>query len=94
MREVAMKETRETARDQIAESIDHWERLATDAEARAAWNRDHGLDLSELGSSAGDHQARTFRRTAEALRRELQTGRPHCSACLGDHPNHHHPHRG
>jgi len=83
-----------TDKAQIAASVDHWERLASEAEAQAAWDREHGIDLSMPGSSPGDHRARVFRRTAEALRRELQTGRPHCSTCLGDHPNHHHPHRG
>ena len=83
-----------TDKAQLAESIAHWERLATEAEAKAAWDRDHGIDLSKPGCSAGDYQAQTFRRTAEALRRELHTGRPHCSTCLGDHPNHQHPHRG
>jgi hypothetical protein len=79
---------------QLVASIEHWERLATEAEEQAKWNRDHGRDLSNPGGSAGDYQAQTFRRTAEALRRELATGRPHCSTCLGDHPNHQHPHRG
>lgn len=83
-----------SAERDLASSIAHWERLATEAEARARWNRDHGVDLSPPGGSPGDHRARTFRRTAEALRLELRTGRPHCSLCLGDHPNHHHPHRG
>jgi hypothetical protein len=76
------------------ESAEHWEHLATEAEDQARWDRDHGIDLSLPGSSAGDHCARMYRRTAEALRLEAKTGRPHCSACLGDHPNHHHGHRG
>jgi len=79
---------------QLAASIEHWERLASEAESQAKWNRDHGRDLSKPGCSAGDYQAQIFRRTAEALRRELATGQPHCSTCLGDHPNHQHPHRG
>ncbi|HSX23291.1 MAG TPA: hypothetical protein VLE97_11010 [Gaiellaceae bacterium] len=83
-----------TARAQLAASIEHWRRLASEAEDQAAWDREHGIDLSKPGCSAGDYRAQTFRRTAEALQLELQTGRPHCSACLGDHPNHHHGHRG
>jgi glycine/D-amino acid oxidase-like deaminating enzyme len=79
---------------EIAASIEHWERLATESEAQAQWDRDHGIDLSKPGGSAGDHKAQTYRRTAEALRREMQTGLPHCTACLGAHPNHHHGHRG
>lgn len=79
---------------ELAASIEHWEKLATEAEAQARWNRDRGIDLSAPGCSAGDHRAQTYRRCAEALRREAQTGRPHCSTCLGDHPDHHHGHRG
>src|SRR5215469_5695231 len=69
----------------------HWERLAAEALDMARWNREHGLDLSMPGHSAGDYQAATFRRTAEALRRQAATGRVHCSACGGDHANHEHP---
>jgi hypothetical protein len=84
------------ARDkaEVAASIEHWLALATEAEDQAAWDRARGFDLSLPGCSPGDHRARTFRRTAEALQLELETGRPHCSACLGDHPNHRHGHRG
>ena len=82
------------SRAQVLESAEHWERLAVEAEDQARWNRDHGIDLSNPGSSVGDHRARMYRRTAEALHLEAATGRPHCSACLGDHPNHHHGHRG
>ena len=82
------------SRAQALESAEHWERLATEAEDQARWDRDHGIDLSNPGSSAGDHRARMYRRTAEALHLEAKTGRPHCSECLGDHPNHSHGHRG
>lgn len=75
-------------------AAEHWERLARESEDQARWDREHGIDLSQPGGAAGDHQARMFRRTAEALRLEAKTGRPHCSLCLGDHPNHQHPHRG
>lgn len=78
----------------LVESAEHWERLADEAEAKAKWDRDLGIDLSLPGCSAGDYRARDFRRTAEALRLEAATGRPHCSSCLGPHANHHHPHRG
>ena len=83
-----------TSKEQLTASIEHWCRLASEAEDQAAWDRTHGIDLSSPGSSPGDHRARTYRRTAEALQLELKTGRPHCSACLGDHPNHQHGHRG
>jgi hypothetical protein len=83
-----------SSKSELAESIEHWLKLATDDERQAAWDRDRGIDLSKPGSSAGDHRARMYRRTAETLQLELATGRPHCSTCLGDHPNHHHGHRG
>lgn len=81
-------------RDEAAASADHWERLAVEAEVQAKWDRDHGIDLSNPGGSAGDHKAATYRRTAQALRLEAATGRAHCSLCLKDHPNHLHGHRG
>lgn len=75
-------------------SAERWERLADEAAAQAQWDRDHGIDLSAPGTSAGDYKAATYRRTAKALRLEAETGRAHCSLCLKDHPNHHHGHRG
>ena len=81
-------------REEYLASAEHWERLANEDEERARWNRARGIDLSSPGSSAGDCRAREFRRVAEALRLEAKTGRPHCSSCMGDHPNHQHPHRG
>lgn len=77
-----------------AASAEHWERLADEANAKAKWDRDLGIDLSAPGTSAGDYKAATYRRTAKALRLEAETGRAHCSLCLKDHPNHHHGHRG
>ena len=74
-----------------AESAEHWERMAVEAQARAKWNRERGIDLSSPGMSVGDHQAAMFRKTAEALRREAATGNPHCSTCGGPHPPHKHP---
>lgn len=74
-----------------ADSAEHWECLAVEAVAMSAWERERGIDLSRPGTSAGDYRAATFRQTAEALSREAMSGRPHCSSCGGDHPNHHHP---
>lgn len=79
---------------EILASAEHWEKLAREEELQAKWNREHGLDLSKPGHSSGDFRADTYRRTARALRLEAETGRPHCSQCFGDHPNHLHPHRG
>ena len=81
-------------RNAAAASADHWERLAVEAEDQARWDRDHGIDLSKPGLSPGDYRAATYRHTAKALRLEAVTGRPHCSLCFKDHPNHHHGHRG
>ena len=60
----------------------HWEFLADQAEDRARRERDLGLDLSLPGNSPGDSQARLYRRTADALRLEIRTGRPHCACHL------------
>jgi hypothetical protein len=75
-----------------AESAAHWEALATNEDAMA----DH---YDSIGRPYGDtssyrHRAACYRRTADALRLEAATGKPHCSVCLGDHPNHLHMHIG
>lgn len=81
-------------KDQLVAAAEHWEALARESEAKAEWDRRHGFDLGPRGGSAGDFQAATFRKTAQALRLEADTGRSHCTNCLGDHPNHLHSHRG
>lgn len=83
-----------TEQETAAESAAYWERLADELESRSAYERSIGLDLSSPGSSVGDHQAATYRRTARALRLEAETGRAHCSTCMGAHSNHEHGHRG
>ncbi len=65
----------------LEESIAHWEALASEAEEMARWNRERGLDLSAPGSSPGDHRAQTYRRAAEALRIERDTGVSVCVCC-------------
>ncbi len=79
---------------ELIAAAEHWEQLAAAEDERAKWNRDHGRDLSKPGLSPGNYRAETYRRTARALRIEAETGRPHCSQCFGDHPNHLHPHLG
>lgn len=79
---------------QVSAAADHWERLASEAEDLAKWNRDNGFDLSLPGMSVGDYNAEVYRRTAQALRLQAETGKEHCSICLGAHPNHLHMHRG
>jgi len=75
-----------------SESAAHWEALAASEIAMA----DH---YDSIGRPYGDtsayrNRAATYRDTAKALRLEAATGRPHCSVCFGDHPNHQHGHRG
>ena len=72
-----------------AEAASHWAALADSEERMAGWYEDHGLPFGDVSSFR--FRAKTYRRTAEALRRESVTGKPHCSACGGDHSNHHHP---
>lgn len=86
--------TPEQAREELRQSIAHWESLAMREELFAKRDREEGRDLSLPGRSPGDYRARTYRDVAKALRLELETGRPHCSACFGPHPNHEHGHRG
>ena len=76
--------------DQVAaDAAFHWALLAASEDGLADWYEANGLPLGDV--SYYRHRARTYRRTAETLRREAVTGKAHCSACGGDHPNHHHP---
>lgn len=68
-----------TEKTEALASAEHWERLANENESMAAYERSIGLDLSQPGSSPGDHKARSFRETAKALRLEAATGVRHCS---------------
>jgi len=88
-----MTETKLT-KTEILNAAEHWERIADDEERLAAWDRKQGVDMSFPGQSPGDHRASAFRATAKALRLEAETGKPHCSVCFQDHPNHLHMHRG
>lgn len=59
------------------ESAAHWDALAVEALRMAEWNDAH------IGSGAAQrHKAETYKRTAQALRAEAETGAPHCSCCL------------
>lgn len=60
------------------EAAEQWEKSAQSAEEMAAWNREHGMDLSPSGQSVGDRQAETHRRCARTLRMEAETGLEHC----------------
>ena len=59
-------------------AADQWEASAKSAEDMAAWDRDHGIDLSAPGQSVGDRQAEAYRRCARTLRMEAETGLEHC----------------
>ncbi len=60
------------------ESASHWDVLASEAESFAEYDRNNGIDMSPPGQSPGDYRARQFRRCADALRLELETGKEHC----------------
>lgn len=74
--------------DLAASAAAHWEQLATDQEAEAAWQESLGKPYGDTSSYG--HRAKTYRDTARALRLEAETGKPHCSMCFQDHPNHLH----
>jgi hypothetical protein len=78
-----------TWRNEAAEAAIHWLCLAWSEEAHDQWEEAHGRPV---GNTRGGYLARrdTYIRTAETLRREVDTGKPHCSACGGQHPNHLH----
>lgn len=63
----------------------HWSTLAKESESMAFYERSIGLDHSLPGCSPGDHRARIYRSLAAACQLEVETGRRHCSECLGEH---------
>jgi hypothetical protein len=61
----------------IIAAAEHWEALAREALRMAEWNEAH------VGSGAPQrHKAATYRRAADALRKEAATGVSHCVCCL------------
>lgn len=66
----------------------HWENLAQEQDERA-------VREEARGSSSNPQRARakTYRRTALSIRLQISTGLPHCTVCLGPHPNHECPRR-
>lgn len=62
--------------DQLLASATRWEKLAVEAEAAAAWDASQGLG----DQSVKHNKAATYRRTAESLRLEAQTGKNHCTS--------------
>lgn len=70
-------------RNDCIEAAAHWFYLADKAEAMADWDRQHGHDLSPMGQSVGDRRAESYRRTAQSLLLEAETGIPHCNCHLG-----------
>jgi hypothetical protein len=75
-----------------ADAAAHWEALATSETEMA--NHYDSIGRPYGDTSSYRHRAETYRRTARALRLEAETGKPHCSMCFGDHPNHLHMHMG
>lgn len=80
----------DTEKSEAAEASAHWFKLAQDELDMDAWEEANGRPF---GASRGVHFARhdTYIRTAEALRREAETGFAHCSSCGGQHAPHEHP---
>ncbi len=86
---VAPDDTARWKRPAAANAARFWHQLASDADAWGVYEAQH------VGSGAAHFaKARTYRETAYALALEAVTGKPHCSMCFRDHPNHHHAHRG
>jgi hypothetical protein len=69
-------------KQECLEAANRWDTLATEAEKMAAWERDRNIDLSLPRLSVGDCCARLFRKCANSLRLEAETGQPHCT-CHG-----------
>ncbi len=66
------------------EAAAHWEKVASDLDAMA----DHEDNLGQpYGSTETKRRnAELYRTTAQVLRKEAETGLPHCMYCLKDHP--------
>lgn len=73
-------------------AAEHWERLAVEQDAQADYEDGNGRPFGDTSSYR--HRAQCYRTTERALRLEAETGKPHCSICCGDHPNHLHMHMG
>ncbi len=61
----------------LQESIAHWVALAVEAEEFASYEEAMGWS-----GASYRNKAELYRRTARALRMEMETGRPHCACCL------------
>jgi hypothetical protein len=68
------------------ESADHWNKLADDELRWASYEEGRG-------HYGGVHRNRAemFRKTARSLQLEIETGKPHCTVCVGPHLNQHCP---
>jgi hypothetical protein len=64
------------------ESADHWNQLADDELRWAEYEEGRG-------HYGGVHRNRAemFRKTARSLELQVETGKPHCTVCLGPHDN-------
>lgn len=71
-----------------AVAADHWDSLADAEEDMARWQENNGLPFGDTGTY--HHRAEAYRRAAKTLWLQAETGKAHCSTCLGDHPNHEH----
>ena len=67
-----------------AASATYWDNLANEQIRAANWAEYRGLG----DVSAYHNRAALYRRVAQSLRLEAETGLPHCSECLGPHPSH------
>jgi len=74
--------TYEGADEGKLKSMLHWLSLAKEAEEWAVY-------LGERGEYAEVYRrkAKTYSRTAESIRLEIETGEYHCTVCLGAHSN-------
>lgn len=56
-------------------SAQHWEKLANEEADRRTWDK-------HCVQSASQAREALYRRTAEAIRLRIKTGKPHCACCL------------
>lgn len=72
----------------LVESAAHWRKLA-DAETRDA----DDLQARGLYAQVQRNKAKMFNDTARSIELEIETGKAHCTVCLGPHDNQYCPQR-
>lgn len=72
-----------TTEEKLA-SANHWDALADSEDRQADWEDSLGQPYGCTNTFR--NRSNLYRKTAKVIRLEVETGKPHCMYCLGDHP--------